>query len=151
MKRFFLMLALLLAPSLVLAHSYELQNIKISHAWARATASSAKNGAVFIPLLNSGKVQDALIAASTPVAELVEIHETVKHGEIHKMEHQHDLQLVPNKPVAMRPGGKHLMLMGLKQQLKEDDKFPMTLEFAKAGKIEIEVWVHAAGATSGGH
>ena len=55
------------------------------------------------------------------------------------------IALAPNARVAMRPGsGMHLMLMGLKAPLKEGARFPMTLEFERAGKVEVEVVVQRA-------
>jgi copper(I)-binding protein len=52
-----------------------------------------------------------------------------------------ELVLPPKKPIAMRPGGMHIMLMGLKKQLKEGDKVPLTLSFLNAGKVDIEAYV----------
>lgn len=146
-----LLLALLLIPSIAFAHSYKQGDIQIGHAWARATAKGAANGAVYIPFLNEGKEADALVSITTPAAESVMIHNTVSEKGVQKMQHVEKLELPPMKPVGMRPGGLHIMLMGLKQPLVEGEKFPMTLTFEKAGKLDVDVMVHAAGATSPGH
>jgi hypothetical protein len=133
------------------AHSYKIGAIEIGHAWARATAANAPTASVYVPFLNEGKEADTLIGADTPVATTAMLHESTEENGIAKMRMLDKLELAPGKPVAMRPGGKHFMLMGLKHQLNEGDKFSLTLHFAKAGNIEIQVMVHAPGAQSPSH
>ncbi len=135
----------------LLAHSYKLGTIEIGHIWARATAPGAHAASVYVPFRNTGTETDELIGGSTPVASNFMIHESYNENGIAKMRMLKALELAPNKPVGMRPGGKHIMLTGMNRQLKEGDKFLLTLVFAKAGKIEVEVTVHAPGATSGNH
>lgn len=151
MKSLVATLAFLLLAAPAMAHSYQKGEIQIGHIWARATAPGGKVAGVFVPLLNNGKTADKLVKVSTPFADNVQIHETKIENGISRMQQLEGLPLPPAKPVAMRPGGKHIMLMGIKQQLKEGDKFPVTLEFEHAGSIEVEVIVHAHGATSGDH
>lgn len=142
---------LLLLTTAAAAHSYKLGAIEIGHSWARATAAGAQAAGVYMPFRNTGPESDTLTGAETPVAAMVMIHESYEENGIAKMRMLEALELTPNKPVALRPGGKHLMLTGVKRQLKEGDTFPLTLHFAKAGNIDIEIIVHAPGAKSGGH
>jgi periplasmic copper chaperone A len=144
-----LALALFTAP--VFAHSYKLGSVEIGHIWARATAANAQTASIYVPLLNEDKEPDQFLGGSTPVADTVSIHESYEENGVSKMRALDNIELAPNKPVAMRPGGKHLMLTGLKKQLNEGDKFRIAFRFAKAGSIEVQVMVHAAGATSGAH
>lgn len=146
-----LTLLLLTLATQAAAHSSALGAIEIGHAWARATAPHGTVASVYIPFLNTGKASDTLSSAETPLAAMVMLHETSTAHDITSMHMLDALELAPGKPVAMRPGGKHFMLTGLKRQLKEGDTFPMTLHFAKAGKIEIQVMVHAPGAKSPTH
>ena len=60
------------------------------------------------------------------------------------------LPIEPGKPVMLAPGGYHIMLMGLKQALKQGDSFPVTLSFAKAGPLTASVTVEKAGAAMPG-
>jgi copper(I)-binding protein len=67
---------------------------------------------------------------------------------------QGGLEIKPGETVELKPGSFHVMLMGLKQQLQKGQKVKGTLEFDKAGKVEIEYAVEAVGATApaaGGH
>lgn len=148
--RLCLLLLLGIAPT-VAAHSYKLGEIQVGHIWARATAEGAKAASVYVPLLNQGKTEDKLISVSTPVATSTALHESRVKDGISSMHDITELPLPPGQPVALRPGGKHIMLMGMKQQLKEGDQFPLTLTFAQAGSVTVDVIVHAAGATSGNH
>ena len=58
------------------------------------------------------------------------------------------LPIEPGKPVTLAPGGYHIMLMDLQQPLKEGDKFPVTLSFAKAGQVTATATVEKAGAAA---
>ncbi len=152
MKKVLPLLALLVLFTLpAFAHSYNIGAIEVGHIWARATAADASTASVYVPFLNTGKEPDQLTGANTAIADSVTIHESYEENGVARMRKLDTLELAPSKPVAMRPGGKHLMLMGLKKPLHEGDKFPLTLHFAKAGNIEVQVFVHGAGATSGGH
>ena len=133
------------------AHSFKLDAIDIGHAWARATAANATVASAYMPFLNTGTESDTLTSAETPLANMVMLHETTEENGIASMRMLENIALVPGKPVALRPGGKHFMLMGLKRQLKEGDTFPMTLHFAKSGNIEIQIMVHAPGDKSPPH
>lgn len=143
--------ALLGGAGAAIAHSYEQADIQIGHIWARATASGAEAGSVYVPLLNKGKADDALVSVTTPVAESAMLHESKVVDGVSRMTELDTIVLPAGKPVAMRPGGKHIMLMGLKQQLVEGQRFPLTLKFQQAGAVTVEVMVHSAGAKSGDH
>jgi copper(I)-binding protein len=122
--------------------------VTATDAWARATASSQKVGGAFLTLTDSG-APDRLLSASTPAAEMVELHQTVSDGGVMKMVPVAALDLVPGQPVELKPGGYHLMLMGLKQRLDVGATFPLTLTFAKAPPVTVTVTVARAGASSG--
>lgn len=98
---------------------------------------------------------DRLISASTPDAETVEIHDHIRDGDVMRMRRIDGVDIPAEGSAVLQPGGKHLMLIGLKIPLFEETVFPMTLVFEKAGPVEIEVIVEAAGAgmarTGGDH
>lgn len=143
-----LLVSALSAAQLSHAHSAKLGAIEIGHIWTRATAPGAKAASVYAPFRNTGTISDSLTGADTPVAERVEIHETHEENGVVKMRMLETLELPPGKPVAMRPGGKHLMLVGLKRPLKKDESFPLTLHFFRAGSIEVQVMAEDLGAKS---
>ena len=146
----FTILMFLTMSSIAFAHSYKQGDIEIGHIWTRATAPGMTTAAVYMPLLNTGTKTDELVGASSDWADKIEIHESTNENNIARMKMLDSLALEPNKPVAMRPGGIHLMVIGLKHQLKKGDMFPLTLQFKNAGSIKVEAMIEAMGATSGG-
>lgn len=126
----------------------------VAHGWARATPGVARTGAAYVTLHNRGDAEDRLTAAETPVAARAAIHTHIMDGSVMKMrEVEGGVVVAPGKEVVFKPGGLHVMLMGLKAPLKEGDKFPLTLTFEKAGKRTVEIAVRGVGAMApgGGH
>jgi len=134
-----------------IAHSYKQGDISIGHIWAHATPTGATTAAIYVPLLNNGKEPDSLIGASSDLASKIEIHQDTNDNSIMKMQKLNSVILEPNKPVSLRPNGIHLMVFGLKQQLKEGGRFPLTLQFEKAGSIKVEAMIEAISAMSETH
>ena len=96
-------------------------------------------GAVFMLLVNKGDEADRLVAGETNVAEVVEIHETVLSGDVMKMQMLADgLEIPAKSDVLLKPGSYHVMLVGMKQDLKVGDTFTLDLEFDKSGTITVE-------------
>jgi len=145
-----LLIALLPAP--VLAHDYKLGALEIDHPWARATAPTAPAGGGFLVVTNTGAAPDRLIAAHSPAADIVQIHEMKMDGTVMRMRQlEHGLEIPAGGSVTLAPGGFHLMLMGLKGPLKEGTRVPITLIFEKAGSIDVELAVEAIAATHPGN
>ena len=124
--------------------------IVVEHPWARATPGGAKTGAAYLILFNNGDSADQLQGASTPVADKVQFHSTTEENGVSHMREMHAIDLSPRSKVAFDPGGMHIMLVGLKQPLKEGQTFPLTLMFAKAGKVDVMVPVAKIGAMQPG-
>jgi copper(I)-binding protein len=124
-------------------------DIQIHRPYARATP--AKVGGVFMILQNAGGAADKLIKAASPVAENVELHTNVKDGETMRMRQVEAIEIPAQGRTELAPGGYHVMLIGLKQALKEGGQFPLTLTFEKAGSVTLEVPVTKAGASGGHH
>ena len=107
----------------------------VKDAWVRGTVSSQKATGLFAQLTsaNGGR----LVSVSTPVAGIVEIHEMAMDGNVMKMRAVPGLDLPAGKAVDLKPGGYHVMLMDLKQALKEGDTVAVTLVIeGKDGKRE---------------
>ena len=122
------------------------QGITVDQAWARATSPSQSVGGVFLSITDTG-APDALVSATSPIADMVELHETVADNGVMKMRPIASLPLPTGQSVALKPGSYHLMVMGLKHQLKAGDSFPVTLNFAHAAPVTVTATVGAAGAS----
>ncbi len=145
MKRIVAVLLLsFLGASLAWAQS---SGIEVQQPWARATPGGARTGAVYMTIVNHGATDDRLVAASTPVAGAAQIHEMSMDNGVMKMRPIPALDVKPGATVALAPGGYHVMLLNLKQPLKDGDSFPLTLTFAKSGKQDVQVSVAKIGAT----
>lgn len=108
--------------------------ITITHPWAAPSATEA--AAMFLEMNNSGPRADRLIGASTPIAGAVIFR--ARDGA--PLEYY---DLLPRRPVSLRPGRRYIALRDLKGPLALDDAFPVTLRFARAGSITITVMVEA--------
>jgi len=146
-----LLVTLVVATS-AFAQDYKLGTLQISQPWARATPASAPAGGGFLKITNTGTAPDRLVSASSPAAELVQVHEMKMDGAVMRMrEVEKGLEIPADGTVTLAPGGFHLMMMGLKGPLKQGTNVPVTLVFEKAGKIEIELSVAGLGATQPSH
>jgi periplasmic copper chaperone A len=134
---------LLLLPAAALADS---SAIKVEQAWSR-TAMAGHEGVIYLTITNAGPA-DNLTAISTPVAAMAELHRSINDNGVMKMRGVPSLAIEPGTTVTLSPNGYHIMLMDLKQTLKQGDSFPVTLTFEKAGPVTATTSVAKAGATS---
>ena len=150
-RRFLLAgLAALSLATPVLAHSYKAGEIEISHPWSRA-APVGVTGAGYLTLTNKGATADRLLSARADIARAVEIHTASLEGGVMRMRPVEAIEIAAGAEVALAPGGFHIMLIGLKQPLVQGNRVPLTLVFEKAGEVQVELAVEAAGARGGGH
>jgi copper(I)-binding protein len=142
-----LLLIAALAASTALATDYKAGAIVVSNPWARATPSGASAAAGYFTVTNTGTTPDRLVAATSEAAGNADIHEMSMVNGVMQMRPLKDgLELKPGETVALKPGGEHVMMTGLKQPLKLGDHFKGTLTFEKAGKVDIEYDVKTIGA-----
>jgi periplasmic copper chaperone A len=130
-------------------HAQEVKagDLVITKAWSRATPGGAKIAGGYLTIENKGSAPDRLISGSGDFAAKVEIHEMAMNNGVMTMRAlDKGLAIEPGKTVKLAPGGYHLMLMDLKQPLKQGDKVPVTLEFEKAGKVSLSLDVQGVGA-----
>jgi len=120
--------------------------IQLDHVWSRA-AMAGGTGVVYLTITDSG-APDALTGVASPVAATAELHRSFDDHGVMKMRSVAILKIAPGKPIMLTPGGFHIMLMGLKQDLKPGDSFPIALTFAKAGQISATATVGAPGGMS---
>jgi copper(I)-binding protein len=132
-------------------------DLVITQPWSRATPAGAKVAGGYLTIVNKGSAPDRLVGGTGDVAGRVEIHEMAMNNGVMTMRPlDKGLTIEPGKTVKLAPGGYHVMLMDLKNPLKQGEKVPLTLEFEKAGKVTLSLDVQGVGAQapmdhSGGH
>jgi copper(I)-binding protein len=112
--------------------------IRVLDAWARATPPGAENGAVYLEIVNHGAA-DRLVGARTSAARGAELHASATRDGVVEMHHLDVLSIAPNATVELAPGGTHVMLVGLAARLEAGAHFEVTLIFANAGEIAVDV------------
>ena len=138
--------AVLLADPAVAARVYNKGLIQLRDPWTRATPSGAEVAAGYVEIRNTGKEADRLVAAWSPAAARVELHVMSRDGGVMKMREAPGFAMPPRKSFSLKPGGQHLMLIGLKQQLLKGQHIPIMLRFERAGEVRLELEVKASGA-----
>ncbi|MCR5885148.1 copper chaperone PCu(A)C [Rhizobacter sp. J219] len=129
------------------AHSFKLGELTIGHPYARATVPGQPAGGAYLSVSNAGTTGDKLVSASADVSKSVELHEMKMDGDVMRMREVTAVEVPAGKAVELKPGGLHIMLMGLKAPLKQGDKFPLKLKFEKAGEVTVTVNVEGPGAS----
>lgn len=138
-KSRFFVLILVIASLLSACGSANDNTLQVNDVWARPALADG-NSAVFFVIDNKTAQADTLLSASSDVANAVELHMTKMENDNMQMMPQNDVP-VPEGETKFEPGGLHVMLIGLKQGLKPGDTFSLTLNFAKAGEMPLEVTV----------
>jgi copper(I)-binding protein len=133
------------------AEDVTIGGLKISAPWARATPKGASVGGGYMKITNTGTAPDRLVGGSTDISRSFELHEMKMDGGVMKMRPvAGGLEIKPGQTVTLDPSGYHVMFVGLKDQLKQGDHFKATLQFAQAGKVDVDFTVEGIGAKSGG-
>lgn len=120
--------------------------VAIEKPWARA--SVGPNAAIYLTLSSRDGDSDRLVAATSPAAARTELHTTERVGDAMRMRAVDGIDVPAGQTAALQPGGLHIMLMGLSAPLREGDRVPLSLTFAKGGRVSLEVPVVPAGAMS---
>ena len=118
--------------------------LEITDAWARDTVGTTANAAVFMTI--ASPAADRLVGASAEVANKTDLMTFQGGSSAMQMRYVEDIDLPAGQPVTLNPAGLHVWLADLKQPLKAGNSFPLTLEFANAGKREVSVAVIAPAA-----
>ncbi|MEA2942498.1 MAG: periplasmic copper chaperone [Bradyrhizobium sp.] len=130
--------------------TFKLGDLTVTSPWTRATPGGAKIAGGYLKITNNGTSVDRFVGATSEAANHVEIHEMSMNDGVMKMRPlPNGLEIKPGETVELKSGGYHLMFMDLKQPLKQGDTFKATLQFQKAGPLEVSFNVNALGATSG--
>jgi periplasmic copper chaperone A len=147
-----LLVAASLAATPSFARDYRIGSIEIVEPWSRATPLTAPSAGGFLTLTNKGDAPDRLVAIESPAAKQAELHQMKMDGTIMRMrELENGIVLAPGQTVELKPGGYHVMFIGLKAPFVKDQKVAATLVFEKAGRIDVEFQVDALGASQPSH
>lgn len=127
------------------------EGVMATDAYAFATAASARAGGAYISLMNHGAAADRLVAARSDVARRVEVHEHRNDAGVMRMrEVEAGIPLPAGGMIEMKPGGYHVMLMGLNAPLTAGDAFPVTLVFESGAEMVVDVDIRRRGASGHG-
>ena len=122
--------------------------VKVEDAWVRGTVATQKATGAFMRLTSSANAR--LVAAESPVAGVVEIHEMAMEKDVMRMRQVPGLDLAAGRTMELKPGGYHVMLMDLKQPLKGGESVPITLVFEDAAKQRFTQKIEAPVTALGG-
>ncbi|MEJ8574102.1 copper chaperone PCu(A)C [Microbaculum marinum] len=129
------------------AHDYKAGDLTIGHPWTRAMPPGAKVGGGFLVITNDGDTADTLLAVTSPRADRGEVHEMAMDGGVMKMrELETGLEIPAGATVELKPGGYHIMFMGVTDGFKEGERVPAVLVFEKSGEVAVEFSTSPVGA-----
>lgn len=122
------------------------ENIEVANAWARATPPSAKMGAAYLTIKNTGSKEDRLKSVTTEVASSPQIHTmTMDNGVMQMRGLTEGLVISADGEAVLSPDGTHIMLIGLKQPLVEGQKIDLLLHFETAGTVKVTADIKSIG------
>ncbi|MDZ7592920.1 MAG: copper chaperone PCu(A)C [Rubrivivax sp.] len=133
-----LMLALSTAPPAIAQTTP-----KVEGAWARPTVAGQAGGGGFLKITSA--TADRLVSASAPISKTVELHTMQMDGDVMRMREIPAIEIPAGQTVELKPGGLHVMFIGLTQTLNNGASFPLTLRFEKAGEVKVDVQVRNQG------
>lgn len=110
-------------------------DIKVENAWARSS-SQGLTTALFFDVKNNGDKADTLFKVTSDAAEIVQVHETYKKGDMMGMREVENVVIEPDSTFHFKPRGHHIMLIKLRKDLNVGDKIEVTLHFKQAGEIK---------------
>ncbi|WP_428035527.1 copper chaperone PCu(A)C [Amphritea sp.] len=115
--------------------------VKVDHPYARAVPPGQANSAAFMTLTNNSDEEVSLISASTSVAKVAELHTHTQENGVMKMRKIPQITMKANEQVQLKPGGLHVMLIGLKQNLNKDEMIDLTLNFSDGSSEKLDIKV----------
>ena len=133
-----------LAPAAAAHGVFEADGITVSDVWARA--SKVRNSAAYMTITNERATPVRLVAVSTPIARRAELHTTRIEEGVMKMRPVEAIEIGPGQTVRLEPGGYHVMLLGLEEPLRVDDRFDLTLTFDDGTTVDVAAHVRKASA-----
>lgn len=137
---------LLLAPGSVFAQSTASQSVSVENPFARAAAPGMSMSGAFMTFVNHDEVEHFVVDAGSDIAKHVELHMHVKEKGMMRMRRVAHFHLKPGQKKVLKPGGLHIMLMGLTQPLTEGMTINIELVFSDGSRKSVEVPVKSLSA-----
>jgi len=122
--------------------------LRIIQPWTRATARPGATAGGYLTIRNTGTEADRLLGATSPAAPTVELHTMSMTNGVMRMRPVDGIDIPAGGEVALEPGGFHIMLVGTKEALRPGASVPLTLRFARAGEVTVNLSVGSAGASA---
>ncbi len=122
-------------------------DLVIERPWARASIGMSRPAAAYMTIRNDGAAPEVLTGIETSVAVIAEVHKTEMTDGVSKMRPAGPVEIPARGSIELEPGGLHVMLMKLRQQLTKGERFAMSLIFEKAGRVVVDVPIQGVGAT----
>ncbi|MDH5600657.1 MAG: copper chaperone PCu(A)C [Gammaproteobacteria bacterium] len=135
-NNFLKMLAIMLTLSLSL-NSYAAGSVSVINPYARAVPAGQPNSAAFMVLKNTSDQDRAVIHARSNASKVVELHTHKKEGGMMRMRQVEKIVVKANSETVLKPGGLHIMFIGLKQPFKAGNKAELELEFDNGEKVKF--------------
>jgi copper(I)-binding protein len=130
----------LLAGACALLPTFAFAEMMVHDPYARAASPAARSGAAFMEIINAGDSDDRLIAASSDVAERVELHTHIMENDVMRMVHMEEgFPVAAGETILLERGGMHVMFLGLTRSLEQGDEVEVTLTFEGAGDITVTI------------
>ena len=152
LKSFGGVLALLTSLMAMTAQAGEIRigDLTISHAKARPNLPNRPTAA-YMMIANDGEAGDRLLSATSPDFGAVEIHSSMKHGDVMRMMPVDGVDVPAGDAAVLEPGGLHLMLFEGSESFKIGQEFTLELVFERAGAVQVSVKVEKIGHSKCGH
>ncbi|HSG16264.1 MAG TPA: copper chaperone PCu(A)C [Anaerolineae bacterium] len=139
MKRFALLLCLLIGLLLAACTAGDQDNVTVEEAWGRPSPKSAANAAFYMAINNSSREDDTLTKASLDICGRTELHLSAIDDEgVMSMQQVQQIDIPAGESVVLEPGGLHVMCIDRQTELNSGDRLPITLSFAHAGEMAVE-------------
>jgi copper(I)-binding protein len=125
--------------------------LHVENAWAAPTPGGVDVSAGYLTLVNDTAAEDALLSASSPRAERVEVHEITMEGGVMQMRAVARLAIPAGQSIELAPSGRHLIFYGVTQPFAAGETIPVRLTFEHAGAVDVSLPVRRPGAPSAEH
>jgi len=130
--------SLFIAANLLFSSLAFASPLSVDNAYVRATPPHAKNSAAFMVINNTDKSEIQLVAVNSDIAERVELHNHIMEDGLMKMREVEQISIASQGQAVLQPGGLHVMFLGLKQELKEDQSVTLRLYFNNGEEIIVD-------------
>jgi copper(I)-binding protein len=142
-KKIYLLFTLFLSPALVMSADHVPGGISVMDAYARAVPPGQLNSAIFMSLSNTSKTDRAIVRASSDAANIVELHTHSMEGGMMRMRKIDKIDIKAGSITVLKPGGLHVMLIGLTKQLQTGNEVALELVFDDGSTMQLTVPVKA--------